>query len=156
MAADLIGDASDAAAGARLEQYKLYVGSAESTTARRDSANAFFLSAHSLLLGVMAFVFDKANGLEHRKLLTVLGVVGLVFTWNWFARIESFRQLLSGKWRVVAEVEELLPLRVYSHEWRTLGRGWDPKTYQRVSRNEKIVVLLIGAVYATLIGSAYL
>ncbi len=58
--------------------------------------------------------------------------------------------LNSGKFKVIHEIEEQLPMALYKHEWEILGGGKDKTKYWPISHIEKIVPLVFVLAYITL------
>ena len=52
-----------------------------------------------------------------------------VFAYFWYRIIKSYKDMNSGKFKVIHIIEKKLPLALYDAEWSVLGRGEDPKLY---------------------------
>mgnify|MGYP001602256810 CR=1 FL=1 len=107
-----------------LDQYKLYVEMADRVSARRLTANNYFLSVNTGLLGLVAYVAK-----ESISFLWVLGIAGIVLCWLWYQSVSSYRDLNTAKFAIIHAIEKSLPLSPYSAEWLVAGRGKDPKRY---------------------------
>lgn len=106
-----------------LEQYKLYVEMADRVSARRIEANSFFMSILSALLAIAAFVFTKSICPGYERLVLIsFSVLGLLLNGAWFLNIRTYRQLNSGKFKVIHQMEEKLPFPCYDKEWQILGQ----------------------------------
>jgi len=108
------------------EQYKLYVEMADRISARRQTANSFFLSINTALLGFSGFVSAKDAG----SYLWLIATAGIALSYLWYRLIRSYRDLNTAKFKVVHEIEKRLPLSPYNAEWEAMGRGEDPKLYK--------------------------
>jgi hypothetical protein len=131
-----------------LEQYKVYVEMADRMSQRRNLANTFFLTLHTLILGVAGFVYEKGEIVAHRYVIIIplLGVLALCYTW--WRLVKSYRQLNSAKYKVVGEFEKRLPSSPYwSAEWNALGQGKDPKLYTPLTAVETWVPVIFGLLY---------
>lgn len=136
-----------------LELYKIYVDSADKISSRRMLANTFFLSIHTAL--ITAFTVLINEGLLPKTLIGMLpfvAVVGLCFVW-WFI-VESYKQLNSGKFKIIHELEKQLPISLFDSEWNVLGKGNDSSLYRPLSHLERYVPVLFGLMYL-LIGISY-
>jgi len=128
------------------EQYKLYVEMADRISQRRMSANTFFISVNTLLFAATSFLNEATM---QWKLM--IGVLGLVLCFAWYFTLNSYRQLNSGKFKVIHEIEKLLPLNGYAYEWEMLGGGEKKSKYWPLSHVEKIVPIVFAVAYAIFI-----
>lgn len=116
-----------------LDQYKLYVEMADRVSARRQTANAYFLTINTALLGFVGYVTIKDSG----DYLWLLGVVGSILSYLWYRIVVSYRDLNSGKFKVIHEIEKRLPISPYDAEWEAVGRGKDSSLYKPLTHVEK-------------------
>jgi len=135
-----------------LEQYKLYVQMADNISERRDRSNAFYFTLLSgLLLVVSAIVaIWGADSPVAALMVGVIGLVGFLLCVIWFFNIRSYRQLNSGKFKVVHKMEEELPFACYDEEWEILGRGKSWRTYWPFTHVEKFIPIVMGVPYVLL------
>ena len=130
-----------------LDQYKLYVEMADRVSARRQTANSYFLSINTALLGFAGYVTTK--GADDQ--VWMLGVVGIVLSYLWYRIIVSYRDLSSAKFKVVHEIEKRLPISPYDAEWEAMGRGKDPSLYRPLTHVEKGVPWVFLALHAFIV-----
>lgn len=125
-----------------LEQYKLAVEMADRVSARRATANAFFLS---LLVGVGAVL-----GVAEPSFL--LSVVGTVLALVWWVLLRSYRDLNRAKFNAITSMEAKLPAQPFDDEWQTLKKDpvkkWRPR-YAELGTVERIVPWVFAALYIT-------
>ena len=89
-----------------LEQYTLYVQTAENVSTRRDSANNYFVSINTVLFTISGYLSFK-----NQELWTILiSVVGILISVVWYTTIQSYKNLNSGKFKVIHELENYLLL----------------------------------------------
>jgi len=88
--------------------------------------------------------FGAGGRLEDAAMI-LLAVMGVVLSLSWWIVIRSYRQLNSGKFRMLHELEEQLPYRPFSREWQFLGEGKDLKLYSRLTTVESILPIFFGA-----------
>ncbi|MEO1052677.1 MAG: hypothetical protein AAFX87_18735 [Bacteroidota bacterium] len=128
-------------------QYKLYVELADKVSERRSKTNQFYISIISGLLAIMAFLIKESdNSILKNHLIWVLIAVcflGLVLNVLWLFNIRSYRQLNSGKFKVIHEMEQALPFPCYEREWKFLSEGRDPKRYFQLTRVEKFLPMVL-------------
>jgi len=128
------------------EQYKLYVEMADKVSQRRMSANTFFTTVNTLLFMVAAFIGNK----DLQRIIFVC-VIGCVISFAWYFTLNSYRQLNSGKFTVINEIEKLLPLSGFSYEWEVLESGEKKSKYWPLSHVEKIIPVIFFFAYIALI-----
>ena len=126
-----------------LEIYKLYVQMADNISVRRQSANSFFLAVNTAVIGVVGYVGGTSG-----KWNWIISLAGMVLCYAWYRLIRSYKDINSGKFKVVHEIEKELPLSPYDAEWEALGRGKDPKLYLPFTRIEIWVPGIFGALHA--------
>ena len=134
-----------------LEQYKVYVEMADRVSSRRGQTNAFYVS---LLTGLLAFLSVLIGADVVTKYIDILfllaSLLGLGLCFLWWVNIRSYRQLNSGKFKVVHEMETHLPFACYDREWEILGQGRNKKKYLQLTVVEGIVPLVMAVPYLIL------
>lgn len=125
-----------------LEIYKLYVQMADNISVRRQSANSFFLTVNTAIIGVVGYVGGTSGNWNW-----AVSLAGLILCYAWYRLVRSYKDMNSGKFKVVHEIEKELPLSPYDAEWEALGRGKDPKLYLPFTRIEMWVPRVFGALH---------
>lgn len=141
-----------------LEQYKLYVDSAEKVSERRNLANSFYLAINTLLLGGIGLIANYVSIPNNPwsigfTVVVVVAVFGSCewLCWVWRRQIRAYQQLNSAKFKVIAEFEDRLPAGPYVRaEWKALGEGKDPKLYTPFSQIERDVPIVFMVLYAAI------
>ena len=115
-----------------LEQYKLYVQSAEHVSARRLASSRLLLALNA---GLAALYGIRPEGFESGWALSV-PVLGIVVSHLWSRIIRSHRELNRVKFALIHELEQHLPAAPYTCEWRLAeqGRG---RSYRAVTDIER-------------------
>ena len=131
------------------DQYKLAVEMADRVSARRMQANTFFLGVNTGLLTIFATLVKEKILTGVSGALPILALVILCFVW--WRIVRSYRQLNSGKYAVILELENLLPVAPYAAEWIALGEGKDPRRYLPLTHVENWVPRLFGVLYVLLL-----
>jgi len=117
-----------------LEQYKLYVNSAEKISDRRQKTNEFFLGLNTALLMAFGFVYGK---IENSDIVVIpMLVAGISICYFWYRIIRSYKGLNGAKFDIIHLIEKKLPLSLYDAEWEILGRGEDKNKYWPFSHVE--------------------
>lgn len=130
-----------------LDQYKMYVEMADRISARRQSANSYFLTINTGLVALIGYVTTK----DTSDYLWLVAGAGIALSYLWYRLIRSYRDLNSGKFKVIHFIEKRLPLSPYDAEWEAIGRGEDPKLYKPFTHIETgvpwVFVLLHAVVF---------
>jgi hypothetical protein len=66
----------------------------------------------------------------------------------WFVNLLSYRQLNSGKFKVIHEIETQLPYACYDREWDILGRGTAASKYLPMTHIEQYVPAIMSIPFA--------
>ncbi len=127
------------------EHYKLYVEMADRVSARRLTANSFFLGINTAIIAIAGYIKSACGEPAIRQYYWLIAIAGLVISYSWYRHIRSYRDLNSAKFKVIHEIEKLLPLKPYGAEWEAVGRGKNPKLYKPVSHIETGVPLIFFA-----------
>lgn len=119
---------------------------ADRISARRQAANAFFLTLNTALIAIAPIFDADVVGL-------ILPMAGIAICMLWIRGIKSYRDLNRGKFAVITRLEKTLGAAPYSAEWDFLGRGEDATKYYRFSEVKKWIPIVFIALYcvATLV-----
>jgi hypothetical protein len=128
------------------EQYKLYVEMADRISARRMLANSFFLGTHTALITALSALI-KEKILQPSLLGLMPFIVALLLCFIWWRLVISYQQLNSGKFKIVHQLEQMLPTAPYDAEWLILGEGKDKKIYSPLTHVENFVPICFGLFY---------
>ena len=102
---------------------------ADRTSAQRQSANSFFLTVNTAVIGVVACVQLGAKSGTTSELYWLVSLAGRAFCYMWFRLIRSYRSLNSGKFKVIHMLEQNFPIAPYDAEWEILGIRTLPLDY---------------------------
>lgn len=131
-----------------LELYKHYVESAEKISERRVTTNNYLLTVNAALVALHGVV---AAGKLSTAGAIFIPLAGILVSVNWFLIVNSYRNLNSAKFKVIHELEERLPVSIYSYEWHCADRG-KTKAYRPVSHLERWIPTMFTGLYAVLAG----
>lgn len=132
-----------------LEQWKFYGETTLNVSNRRLKNNRFYLRLLIALLGI-AGVGAELGYLTSVGFL-IIGAVGLPFCILWAFHILSYKQLNSGKYRVMWEMAEELPFDPFKREWTKLKEGEEPHAYIKHTTVEVWWPRVFGYFFAVLI-----
>ena len=133
-----------------LEQYKKYLDMSDKISDRRSVANTFFLTINTGLMSA----FGLTKVLSDRDLTFVFvtgGLAAILLSYSWYRLIRSYRDLSTAKFKVVHEIETLLPIRPFDAEWEAVGRGLDKKLYWPFTHIEQSVPWVFIGLYVLVI-----
>jgi len=132
-----------------LEQYKIYVDMADKVSSRRMLANSFFVSIHTAFVAALSFL--SRDGHFHNGAASYAPLVALILLCIlWWQTVRSYRQLNSGKFKVIHELEKHLPVTPFVAEWSILGEGRRPNAYTPLSNIESWLPFCFGLLYVML------
>lgn len=127
-----------------LEQYKLAVEMADRVSARRGTANTFYLAIQSALIALMS-VEDVDRW--------AVATAGVLLALTWFLQLRSYRQLHTAKYSVINAMEAKLPAAVFTEEWSMLKKerptAWRER-YTELGYIERLIPVAFGVVFAAL------
>lgn len=129
------------------DQYKLYIHSIEKTSDRRQKANSFFLTINTALISLIGIATQVEFFSEVTWVYFLLSVVGVIICVIFWFLIRSYKQLNTGKFAVLHQIEKALPLSLYEYEWKILGEGKDNEKYFPFSHIELYIPLAFGVIY---------
>jgi hypothetical protein len=126
---------------AYLEQYKLAVEMADRISARRATANGFFLTVQATLVALLG-----VKGIDSDW----IAAAGILLSLTWFLLLRSYRDLNAAKFRVIGDIETKLPIAVFADEWKYLKedpvKPWRPR-YAELGLIERLVPVVFGAIF---------
>ena len=112
-----------------LEQYKLYVLSAENVSARRIASSRYLLTLNTALVALYGL---QSATLDHSVWAISIPIMGIPASLLWFRIIKSHSNLNEIKFKIIHELEKHLPVALFDHEWkiaeRNRGNAYSPVT----------------------------
>ena len=129
-----------------LEQYKLYVQSAENVSARRVASSRYLLTLNAALVALYG-VQSAGFGQSYWTLL--VPIVGIPVSLLWYLIIKSHADLNRIKFDVIHEFEKHLPVATYKYEWHLAEEG-QGGTYRAVTTIERWIPILFAALHVIL------
>ncbi|MEU1450431.1 RipA family octameric membrane protein [Streptomyces mirabilis] len=135
-----------------LELYKLAVEMADRVSARRGTANAFFLSVQTTFIALISFGIPKLSESPWWVSLAVV-LAGITLSATWWMQLRSYRDLNTAKFKVINRLEERLPVKIFADEWEELKSDPIPawrKRYAELGTSERTVPLVFIAAHLIL------
>ena len=130
---------------------------ADRISARRATANSFFLTAETALIALVAFVasarrapsIDNLNEFDAFA-VGLIAANGTVLSLTWWLLLRSYRDLNRAKFRVIQDIEAQLPVTPFRDEWSYLKEDpvpWWRRRYAELGFVERIVPILFLAIH---------
>jgi len=119
-----------------IEIYKAYLQMADKISDRRQSANSYFLTINTVIVGLISYISLGSVIKNSHPFYGLVSVAGMVICYSWYRLIRSYKDINSGKFKVVHEIEKHLPISPFDDEWEILGRGRDKTKYLPFTRIE--------------------
>lgn len=135
-----------------LEIYKLHAELADRVSQRREGANRLYVS---LLAGIVVFlgalIRFGIGDIPTEFVLCVVGGFGVLLSLSWYVIIRSYRQLNTGKFKALHELEEKLAYPFYKREWDMLGEGKSISRYWKLTVVETVLPIIFLVLFSVLI-----
>jgi hypothetical protein len=107
--------------------YKILIDMADKVSQRRQNANSFYLSVNTAITGASAYLSASTTGAAN---VLVISLAGILVCLSWKRSIDSYKDLNSGTFHVITELEKVLPIPAFTAEWGVLRRGEDKSRYR--------------------------
>lgn len=124
--------------------YKIMIESSEQLIERRQSMNAFFITAIgglSAVAGALIKFGTVKSPTTSFLFLSSFGIIGLLLCNSWRNLIDNYGKLNTAKFRVILRLEQSLSAQIFSAEWTALGKGSRPRKYRSFTATENAVPL---------------
>ena len=126
-----------------LEQYKLYVQSAENVSARRVASSRYLLTLNIALAALYGL---QSASLAQSYWMLLVPFAGIVVSTLWYLIIKSHADLNRIKFDIIHEIERHLPATIYKYEWQ-LAESGKGKTYRAVTTIERWIPILFAVLH---------
>lgn len=147
---------ADSGADRIFDLYQIAVEQADRVSARRASANSYFLTIQTGLAafaGLMSGLDGSFDAVpESDAALVATAIAGLAVCAAWWLLLRSYRDLNAAKFKVIIEIESKhLPLQIFQREWDFLRRDevlpWWKGRYAELGFIERFIPTLFAAIY---------
>ena len=143
---------ADSEQNERLEIYKLHAELADRVSQRREGANRLYVT---LLLGLVLFLTALmrfgVGDVPERLVTCSVGIFGILLSASWYVVIRSYRQLNTGKFKALHELEERLAYPFFKREWDLLAEGKDFNRYWKLTVVETSLPIIFGLLFLALL-----
>lgn len=107
-----------------MEQYKMFIESAEKNSDRRINQNNIYLT---LNLAFISYIFTQELDLKHNILMLI---VGLIICTIWFFTINNYAKRNKVKFDIINESDYG---KLYREEWKRVSILTSLTTYEKIS-----------------------
>ncbi len=140
-----------------LQIYRLHAELADRVSQRREGANRLYVS---LLVGLMVFLTvlmrHNAGDIPVKSVFGAVGSLGALLSVSWYIVIRSYRQLNTGKFKALQELEKELAYEFFTREWELLGEGEDRRSYWKLTVVETSLPLIFFLLFLVLVALVFL
>ena len=138
-----------------IEIYKLHAHLADQVSNRREGANRLHVSLLVGLLSVVAIIirFGPDEVVDWR-IFVIVGVLGTLLSLSWWLVIRSYKQLNANKFRVLGDLETMLPFEFFNSEWDPEQAGRKSNQYLELTKVENFLPMMFGAFFVAMLAYA--
>lgn len=128
-----------------IEQYKIYIEMTDRISSRRNWTNIFFLTLHTIVVGMMGLSLSRSPSIQQIGLLLMPLMGLLVLCYAWWRLSQWYRHMLSTRHVIIAQMEQRLPSSPSSAADRQelLQEGYQ----NPLNRMEKTLPFIFGILY---------
>lgn len=124
------------------EQYKIMVKSSNDLSNRRHSSNKLYIAMNGAIFSAAALISRHVKTLIEIEdgilmIFIFLSIAGISVNSVWSKQVVSYRQLSSGKFKIINMMEKYLKAAIFTTEWKALANGEDEKIYAAFTKNEE-------------------
>ncbi len=135
-----------------LEQYKIYLSMLDKISDRRQKTNEFFLGLNTALLALLGYL-NTRDITSNNSFFIPSALAGIVISFFWYRIVRSYRDLNTGKFKIVHAIEQRLPMSLYETEWEVLGAGKNKRLYLPFTHIEIYVPWVFISIYFIIFAS---
>ena len=133
----------------KLEIYKLLVEMADRVSQRRQSANSFYLTINTAIIGGSVLIAQADYGDLGGA---IIPLAGILICCLWISAIRTYRTLNGAKFKVITDLEATLPVQAFEKEWALLQSAIADRKYKPFYKTEIRVPLVFLLLHAAQLG----
>jgi len=118
-----------------LEQWKTCAEMANCNSERRINSNNIYIAINAAIIALTSFSLDYKS--------IVMSIVGIIVSILWQSTIKSYKELNRVKYRIINEIEKMLPISPYEYEWKLINEEGKYKRFTYLEGISEIVCKLI-------------
>ncbi len=132
-----------------LEMYKTYVGTTHKVSNRRLTANSFFLTINTALIGINGYITGKNTEI---MLPIVLSIAAIIICCFWWRLVKVYSEINLRKFKIIYQMEEQLPISPFRSEWQKKEKS---KLFTDIEKNIPWVFIGLHAIIIILALNIY-
>lgn len=132
-----------------LEQYKMYVQTADNVSARRVSTNRYLLTLSAALIAVYGL---HPSILDQWYLGVSIFTTGIAVSVLWYMIIKTHRDLNKAKFKLIHKLEQHLPAELFVRELNMTEKN-SSKSYINATAIERWIPFLFAGLHVFLLAS---
>jgi hypothetical protein len=142
---------TDSASPFLFEQYKLAIEMADRMSAKRQTANSFYIGLFSAFGGLYS-LHDKASTLTESAWEVILPILAVIWCVVWWFTIQRYRRINIAKWSVIERLEVKLADKPFIWEREELKKKDQPVSPGSFAftRIEAAIPILVGSIFLLL------
>ena len=134
-----------------LELYKLHAEFADRVSQRREGANRLYAGLLTGLIVAVSAVLKLVPSSEPVNVTILLGgILGAALSVSWYIVIRSYRQLNTGKFKALHELEKHLAYPFFTREWELLKKEAGYRSYWKLTIVETILPIIFFITFLSL------
>jgi hypothetical protein len=107
-----------------LEQYKIYIQTAENISEKRMNTNKFYITFLSSIITIFFIILKLfKEDFNYQLIFILLSIFGITLSIIWRVNLHSYKQINRAKFKIIHKMEHNLPYRCFEKEWKLLGNG---------------------------------
>ncbi|MCY3999641.1 MAG: hypothetical protein OXF84_02375 [Bacteroidetes bacterium] len=108
---------------------------ADRVSQRRERANQLYtgLLTGLMVVGIASLRLAPTDEPINMVLFLGLGILGVILSSSWLIIIRSYRQLNTGKFKSLHELEKQMSYPFFTREWEFLHQGRDYRRYWKLT-----------------------
>ncbi len=126
-----------------LEQYKLFVQSADNASNRRVVSSQYLLTLNTAIAAIYGYIISVQSVQVWAIIVPIVGVLAALI---WLEIVRSYKRLNEIKFGIIIEMEKHLPVALYEFERDKLSHG-EGRSYTAISKIEAWVPIGFLAVH---------
>ena len=139
-----------------LELYRLHAELADRVSRRREGANQLYAGLLTGLTATIGALLNFGSNGPEVAILLVGGVLIAALAASWFIVIRSYRQLNTGKFAALLELEANLAYPFFTREWELLEEGKSFRKYWKLTVVETWLPVIFFALAIGLVLISYI
>ncbi len=128
-----------------LEQWKICTEMANCNSERRINSNNIYIAINAAIIAFTTFSLDYKS--------IIMSIVGIIVSILWWNTIKSYKELNKVKYKIINEIEKMLPLSPFEYEWKIIN---EEGKYKRFTHLETFLPWIFIVLYSLCIFTQFI